>query len=135
MLVLMSFAISFSVKANLQFKCKDGLGLGICADKVEETLKKMGCDIQTEATECFFGLVDDPNSDELDVNIQTDTPLCNVESSNCSHAPDMMFTIVESCPESMKKIKIPKNSEVTNNYSKGVSLSYSRVVCKSKNKE
>jgi hypothetical protein len=129
----MTFLICANAQANLLLKCSDGLALEACADKSEETLTQMGCEIQTEATECFFGLVDDPNSDQPDVNIPTDTPLCYVKSSNCSHAPDMMFTIRESCHESMIKMTIPKSSDLTNNYWKGIWAPYSRVICKIQN--
>lgn len=128
----MSFIICGSAQADMHLKCADGVQLEACADKVEKTLAKMGCEIQKEETECFFGLVDDPNSDKPDVNIPTDTPLCSVRTSNCSHAPDMLFSFGESCRESELKMKIPKSSKVTNNYWKGIWAPYSRVVCKSK---
>ena len=131
--VLITFSICTSAHAKMLLKCSDGIALEACADKVEDTLAQMGCEIQTQATECFFGLIDDPNSDLPDVNIQTDTTLCEVQSSNCSHAPDMLFTIRESCSESMVKMKIPRSTNVTNNYWKGFWASYSRVICKTKN--
>ena len=133
MFVFMTFLICANANANMLLRCSDGIALEACADKVEDTLAQMGCEIQTQATECFFGLIDDPNSDLPDVNIQTDTPLCEVQSSNCSHATDMLFTIRESCSESKVKMKIPKSSDVTNNYWKGIWAPYSRVICKAKN--
>ena len=118
--------------ANLLMKCGDGVALEACADKVEQTLINLGCEIKISETDCDFGLIDDPNSDEPDANIQTDTPLCSIKSVNCSQALDVLFSFRESCHESQVKMTIPKASGVTHNYWKGFWGSYSRVICKNK---
>jgi len=129
---VISFSICAGAQADLDLKCKGEVSLEGCADRVENTISKMGCNVETQATECFYGLVDDPNSDKPDVNIETDTVLCSIKSKDCSHAPEMLFSIGESCRGSEDKIQIPKSSKVTNNYWKGFWGSYSRVVCKRK---
>lgn len=110
----------------LTLHCNDGETPVSCANKVENALEKLGCKLETAKTKCTYSLLPDPKDENA--RIQSDSPYCEITSSNCSSSSVGNFG-GETCYDNKTKVSIARQDQVHNGYWFGWFGSYSRTVC------